>query len=250
MDLIIRSAIHTICFIFLCTVNLSNANDFKLDKTRISFDEKDRRQEFRIYNDSNELQSFRVTLTEMKMHKAGHLESVVDYPLSAKKYLRVGPRISRNIPAKSFAKIRLIKKEVNDIGEFRSHIVVESIKTEAEKKSSGISIQPNIKYVIPVFIRNYSSERKAKVTLKKHRYDNENLSLLFSRNGIGSFSGNLVIQDEKGNELYRANQVSIYPELNQREFRTNIKRNSFSGSLTIIMEGLDDSSEIQYETHI
>ncbi|CAM3933482.1 hypothetical protein PSBY109024_00170 [Pseudoalteromonas byunsanensis] len=228
------------------------AASFKLDKTRIVFEQDDRRQEFRIYNDSDRLQSFRVMLTEMQMHEAGHLEAVDEYALSAKDYLRIGPRVARDIPPQSFARIRIIKKGVKEKGEFRSHLMVESLTSEVVKQVSGVFIQPNVKYIIPVFIKNYSAEEKAKATLKKHFISSEDnmLNLVFSREGVGSFSGNLVVKDEQGNELYRANQVSIYPELNQRTFKTDIDAKKISGELTIALESLVENAELQFETKI
>ncbi|MCO7197685.1 hypothetical protein [Pseudoalteromonas sp. OANN1] len=225
---------------------------FKLDKTRVVFEKNDRRAEFRIYNDSDKLQSFRVNLTEMQMHEAGHLEMVDEYPLSAKEFLRIGPRIARDIPPKSFARIRLIKKSVREKGEFRSHVLVESLTSETVKQVSGVFVQPNIKYIIPVFIRNYSDEERASVALKNHFFDDADgkLKLTFLRKGLGSFSGNLVIKDEEGKELYRANQISIYPELNQRTFRTELKREQVSGTLSILMESLEEDVGLQYQTKI
>lgn len=247
-----RVLISTLSIIFLLIYFPANAAKFKLDKTRIIFEQDERRKEFRIYNDSNQLQSFRVTLTEMKMHDAGHLEGVEEYKFSAKNYLRIGPRIVRDIPPNNFARIRLIKKGVKQKGEFRSHLMIESLTSEVAKKVSGVFVQPNIKYIIPVFVRNFSDDEKSTISLTSHFIEptNRTLSLIFKRKGISSFSGNLVVHNQNGKEIYRANQVSIYPELQQRIFRTDIKEESIDGSLLVTMESLEAGAIFQYQTEI
>lgn len=89
----------------------SLAANFKLDKTRVVLDESSRRDEIRIYNDSDILQSFKVTLIEMEMNEQGALVTVNKYANSAKPFLRVGPRISRDVKPHTFQKVRIIKKK-------------------------------------------------------------------------------------------------------------------------------------------
>ncbi|WP_440056603.1 hypothetical protein ACSLBF_21070 (plasmid) [Pseudoalteromonas sp. T1lg65] len=229
----------------------THATNFKLDKTRLVFEKSDRRQEFKIYNDSEKLQSFRVTLTEMTMDLNGNLEPADEYALSAKEYLRVGPRVVRDVPPKGFARIRLIKKGLKSEGEFRSHLMIESLTSERVKKVSGVFIQPNFKYIIPVFLKNYSAEKKAKVTLSKHYYsENKKLLLEFKREGIGSFTGNLVVSTKDGKELFRINQVSIYPELDTRIFKTDIGKESNYEEIIITMEELENRDNHQFQTKV
>ncbi|MCF6435629.1 hypothetical protein [Pseudoalteromonas sp. MMG022] len=252
MKLVLNVCFVTFIILFFAAIPNANANNFKLNKSRIVFEQDDRRAELKIYNESNRLQSYRILLTEMEMNQEGNLVPVEEYTYSAKEYLRVGPRIVRDIPPNSFARIKLIKKGVKERGEFRSHLLIEAIKTEVAKQVAGVFIQPNIKYVIPVFVRNYPDEEKASVVLEKHFVDKNTkaLSLTFKREGLGSYSGNLVVKDMNGKELYRVNQVSIYPELQRRTFNTTISADESKQPLSVVFESLEQGNEIQFQSNI
>lgn len=187
-----------------------------------------KREEIRIYNDADFLQSFKVSLIEMKMNEQGALERVASYDRSAKPYLRVGPRISRDVMPYSFQKVRIVKRGKPEAGEYRSHLLIEALTQVNTDQESGIFIRPNFKYIIPVFVRQ--EHTPADISLGKPQASaNGNLQLLLQRVGEGSVSGDLVITDKNNQELYRANQVSVYPEIAVRTIETSLVFDQLKG---------------------
>lgn len=221
-------AILIVVFIALVLPTKVYAANFKLDKTRIVLDDSTRRDEIRIYNEADILQSFKVTLIEMEMNEEGSLVPVDSYEKSAQPYLRVGPRISRDVKPYTFQKVRIIKKKTPEPGEYRSHLLVEALTQEPVKQVSGIFIRPNIKYVIPIFV--IQGEERAELEFGTPITDEEGkLKLVINRRGTGSVSGNIIINDKNDEELFRANQISIYPELNSRSVITSLNHKDLLG---------------------
>lgn len=220
------------------------AANFKLDKTRIVLDESTRRDEIRIYNDSDILQSFKVSLIEMQMTEDGSLVEVESYEKSAEPYLRIGPRISRDVPPYSFQKVRIIKKGSPKPGEYRSHLVIEALNQEPIKQVSGIFIRPNLKYVIPIFV----IQGQGKSTMEFGEpliSENGTLGLTLKRQGAGSISGNIIIADKNNEEIFRANQVSIYPELSFRTLDTELLLQDLKGKpITFKFEDSNINDEV------
>lgn len=220
-----RTSIKTLfmpaVFLWLTFSPQISATNFKLDKTRIVMDESTKREEIRIYNEADFLQSFKVSLVEMKMNEAGALERVESYENSAKPYLRIGPRISRDVKPYSFQKVRIVRKGKPKDGEYRSHLMVEALTEIKTDQESGIFVRPNFKYIIPIFVKQ--GEDQSEVAFGDAQATEEgNLQLVLKRAGEGSVSGNLVITDKNNEELYRANQVSVYPEVESRTINTTL----------------------------
>ena len=225
----------------------ANAGNFKLDKTRIVLDEENRRDEIRIYNESDTLQSYRVSLIEMQMNEEGSLVEVEEYDRSAQPYLRIGPRISRDVKPHSFQKVRIIKSKSPKAGEYRSHLVVEAITQDPIKQVSGIFIRPNLKYVIPIFVRQSQEAGELRFGAPEVLEDGK-LTLNLSKVGQGSVSGNVVVLDKNNEELYRANQISIYPELSHRQLKTELLASDIAGqAISLVFEDptLDNERTVQ-----
>lgn len=215
--------------IFLLTLSLPGfTTNFKLDKTRIVMDETTKREEIRIYNEADFLQSFKVSLIEMKMNDEGALQRVESYEHSAQPYLRIGPRISRDVKPYSFQKVRIIKRGKPKNGEYRSHLMVEALTQVKTDQESGIFVRPNFKYIIPIFV--VQGKEQSELSLgEPQATEDGNLRLVLKRAGEGSVSGNLVITDKNNEELYRANQVSVYPEIASRTIETSLVFNELKG---------------------
>lgn len=211
----------SILFFWLVISLPISATNFKLDKTRIVMDEDTKREEIRIYNDADFLQSFKVSLVEMKMNEEGALIRVDSYEHSAKPFLRVGPRISRDVKPYSFQKVRIVKKGKPQQGEYRSHLMVEALTEVKTEQESGIVVRPNFKYIIPVFVTQQKSPSDIRIG-ETQTTESGHLQLTLLRKGEGSVSGNVVITDKNNEELYRANQVSVYPEVTARTIVTSL----------------------------
>ncbi|MCY7293833.1 fimbria/pilus periplasmic chaperone [Alteromonas sp. a30] len=240
-----RSIIKTLTVTSLALFTLqASAGNFKLDKTRIVLDEEVRRDEIRIYNESDTLQSYRVSLIEMKMNAEGSLVEVEEYERSAQPYLRIGPRISRDVKPHSFQKVRIIKRKTPKAGEYRSHLMVEAITQDPIKQVSGIFIRPNLKYVIPIFVRH--GQEPAELRFGKPGVTEDGkLNLVLNRLGASSVSGNIVVRDKNNEELYRANQVSVYPEINSRQLNTELLAKDLEGqAISLILEDPSNDDEV------
>lgn len=222
----------------------AQASNFKLDKTRIVLDEETRRDEIRIYNESDGLQSFKVSLIEMKMNEEGSLVEVKDYEKSAKPYLRIGPRVSRDVKPHSFQKVRIIKKKTPKEGEYRSHLVVEALTQEPIKQVSGIFIRPNLKYVIPIFVKQGQEASELRIEPPTITEDGK-LNLVLGKAGDSSISGNIVVLDKNNEELFRANQVSVYPEVERRHLVTEVLAKDIKGQpISVAFEDPTKDNEI------
>lgn len=220
------------------------ANNFKLDKTRIVLDEDTRRDEIRIYNESDGLQSFKVSLIEMEMNEEGSLVQVEKYENSAQPYLRIGPRVSRDVKPHSFQKVRIIKKKTPKQGEYRSHLVVEALTQEPIKQVSGIFIRPNLKYVIPIFVRQGQEPSELRID-KPGVTEDGKLDIILSKVGNSSVSGNIVVLDKNNEELFRANQVSVYPEVEKRHLATELLVEDIKGHpISVVFEDPTNDNEI------
>ena len=240
----IKASLVLLAALTLITSPSLMAANFKLDKTRIVFDEETRRDEIKIYNESNILQSYKVSIIEMEMTEEGSLVEIESSQSSAAPFLRVGPRVSRDVKPYTFQKVRIIKKKSPKPGEYRSHLVVEALAKEPVKQVSGVFIRPNIKYVIPIIIRQ--GVEKAELEFgTPNTTDDGMLELVLNRKGNTSINGNIVVTDKNDEEIYRANQVSVYQELVSRKLKTDLKKEDMAGqTLSLLFEDPNNEDEV------
>ncbi|WP_155946182.1 hypothetical protein [Pseudoalteromonas rubra] len=234
--------------ILLITVFVSQAwaTTFKLDRHRVVLDQDMRRGELRIYNTSDSLQSYRISLIDMQMDKEGILKFAQQYEFSAKPYLRVGPRVAKDVLPKQFQKVRLMKKGKIPEGEFRAHLMVEALSGDDPTEQSGaIQVKANYKVVIPVFIKNTSSVTELSISDITFSKDASNLIVRLNKQGPGHTSANLVVKEAE-EELFRVNQFSLYPELSQRDMTLPIEyKEVASKKLTIQLEDVESKEPLK-----
>jgi len=243
MKKIICSLLLTLSFVSL----MANANTFKLDRNRVVLEQDVRRGEVRIYNTSDVVQSFKVTLIDMIMTPEGGLRVVDDYDYSAKQFLRVGPRVAKDVLPNQYQKIRLVKKNSIPEGEFRAHLLVESLSKTPIDEQGAVVVTANFKIVIPIFVKNTNEVTHMQVGDVSYHLPESDMSVYLNRLGKGHTSGNLVVRDKQEKELYRINQISLYPELKSREVLVPIKFASVKNkSLKIQVEDVE-SKEVLSE---
>ena len=133
---------------------ISQANTLSVNKPRIMLDAKHNRDEFRIFNPTKEFQTYRLGIIDMQMDELGNINEVESLEHSARQLLRVGPRMGKNIAPDLYQSFRvMLKRKGLEQGEFRSHILMESLLPPAEE-NQGVVVRPNIRYSIPVIIRH------------------------------------------------------------------------------------------------
>lgn len=222
----------------------SVANTFKLDRNRVVLEQDDRRGEIRIYNTSDIVQSFKVSLIDMVMTPEGALKFVDEYEFSAKPFLRVGPRVAKDVLPNQYQKIRLVKKSKLPKGEFRAHLLVESLSQPQLEGEGSVVVTANFKVVIPVFVKNSDESSIMQVGEVMYHSPDSDMSIYLNKQGKGHASGNLVVK--KGQEeLFRINQLSLYPELESREIKAPVKfENTKNQTLSIQIEDVESQEVI------
>jgi hypothetical protein len=138
----------------LCLTSVSANAEFNLDKYRVVLDQKERRTDLRVYNTSDEFISFRVQLLDMAMNENGEIKPTEDYAYSAKSLVRVSPRMAKNVTPHTYQKFRVRTRGVKEIGEFRTHLLIEELLPPFEGEVTGMIIRPNLRMIIPIFIKN------------------------------------------------------------------------------------------------
>lgn len=220
---------------------ITNAGTLSVSEPRIVMTDKNKRAEFKVFNTSAEVQSLRISLIDKQMDESGGIKTVENSNTSAADYLRVGPRVGKSISPKDFQKFR-VRAKLNKMapGEYRSHVLVESMSPPTEETAAGIHIKPNIKYSIPIIIRH--GELNAQVAISNARVteqasENGEKQTVFafdmSREGDRSVYGNFVLYQVKNNqttELSKLAGQAIYTDINKRQFSIRLEEPMAAGS--------------------
>jgi hypothetical protein len=142
--------------------------EFNLDKYRVVLDQKERRTDLRVYNTSDEFISFRVQLLDMAMNENGEIKPIEDYLYSAKNLVRVSPRMAKNVTPHTYQKFRDRDRTrgVKEIGEFRTHLLIEELLPPFEGEVTGMIIRPNLRMIISIFIKNGNVDVEMRGELK------------------------------------------------------------------------------------
>ncbi|TMP28125.1 hypothetical protein CWB99_01450 [Pseudoalteromonas rubra] len=244
-----NKAFFTLVLLLSALTSQAWASTFKLDRHRVVLDQETRRGELRIYNTSDSLQSYRVSLIDMEMDATGSLKIADQYQFSAKPYLRVGPRVAKDVLPKQFQKIRLMKKGKIPDGEFRAHLMVEALSASSSQPQSGaVTVRANYKVIIPVFIKNTSSSTELTFGAVAFSKDTKNMLVSLHKQGPGHTSANLVVMEGE-EELFRINQFSLYPELSQRDMSLPLEYQSLiDKKLTLRLEDVESKELLKEQT--
>ncbi len=221
------------------------AGTLSVNKPRILMTDKNKRAEFKVFNTSAQVQTLRVSLIDKQMDELGGIKTVEVSPTSAADFLRVGPRVGKNIGPKDFQKFRVrAKLKKMPKGEYRSHLLVESMNPPSEETKPGIFVKPNIKYSIPIIIRHGDLHAKvaisdAKLSEKPSENGSENsakqtvLSFEMSRVGDRSVYGDFTlyqVTNGKAIELTQLVGQAIYTDTNKRQFAIDLEQPPAKGS--------------------
>ncbi|MFT4929113.1 MAG: P pilus assembly chaperone PapD [Phenylobacterium sp.] len=208
---------------------MTMAGTLSVNKPRILMTDKNKRAEFKVFNTSPDIQTLRISLIDKQMDEQGEIITVEGSQTSASDFLRVGPRVGKNIDPKGFQKFRVrAKLSKMPAGEYRSHLLVESMNPPTEQSKAGISVKPNIKYSIPIIIRH--GELNAEVAISNAQLsekvsDNgeKQTTLAFDMTRIGDRSvyGDFAVYQVTGDETILIKALvgqAIYTEVEKRQF--------------------------------
>ncbi|NQZ10566.1 MAG: hypothetical protein HRT35_25725 [Algicola sp.] len=208
------------------------AGTLSVNKPRILMTDKHKRAEFKVFNTSAQVQTLRVSLIEKQMDEMGDIKTVEVSATSAAGFLRVGPRVGKNIGPKDFQKFR-VRAKLNKMpkGEYRSHLLVESMNPPTEETKPGIFVKPNIKYSIPIIIRH--GDLHAEVAISNAKVSEKLLTFEMSRMGDRSVYGDFTfyqVTDGKTTELTQLVGQAIYTDTNKRLFVIDLEQSPTKGS--------------------
>lgn len=202
--------------------------EFKLDKYRLNLGDSARKTDLRIFNTGKEFSSYRVVLMDMEMDQEGQLNPVDNYQWSAKKMVRVGPRLAKNITPNAYQIVRVRARGAKDVGEYRTHMLIEELLPPYEGDLKGMVLRPNLKVIIPIVYQ--SGKNDVTISAKDFSYTAETRELSFDIHRTGSFSafGNVIIENQSGDVIYRRHNIGIYRELDKRQFKIELPEGTTS----------------------
>lgn len=222
---------------------IAAASNLSVDKPRIILDSKKSRDQFRIFNPTAEFQTYRVSVINMQMDENGNINEVEAFDDSAKDFLRVGPRMGKNIAPSQYQNFRVMlkRKNLKEAGEYRAHILMESLLPPVTEGEGSIIVRPNIRYSIPIIVR--TGELHAKIGLQElsaEQTENDQLRVTFAltregnRSVYGKVTATLAGSDAP---LFEAAGLGVYTELTKRYFSfTTDKALPTSGELILSFE--------------
>lgn len=221
----------------------SAASNLSVDKPRIILDGKKSRDQFRIFNPTAEFQTYRVSVINMQMDENGNINEVEAFDSSAKDFLRVGPRMGKNIAPSQYQNFRVMlkRKHLKEAGEYRAHILMESLLPPVAEGEGSIVVRPNIRYSIPIIVR--TGELHAKIDLQEltaEQTEDDKLRVRFAvtREGNRSIYGKVTARLAGGESpIFEAAGLGVYTELNKRYFSFTTDKNlPNSGELILSFE--------------
>lgn len=219
--------------------------EFQLDKYRLNLGDSARKSDLRIFNTGKEFSSYRVVLMDMEMNEDGQLNPVEDYKWSAKQMVRVGPRLSKNITPKAFQVVRVRARGAKEVGEYRTHMLIEELLPPYEGDVKGIILRPNLKVIIPIVYLSGKSDVTVKADGFEFNSQSGELSFAIHRQGNFSAFGNVVIADASGEIVYREHNLGIYREIDKRRFKVKLPdgTNSIKG---YVFKFIDPETEEEF----
>lgn len=218
-----------------------SAGTMSVSEQRIMITDKSKRSEFKVYNTSPEVQSIRVSLIEKAMDENGGVKTIESTTTSAAGYIRIGPRVGKNIAPKDFQTFRL-RAKLNQLadGEYRSHLLFESMNPPKDETKPGIHVKPNIRYSIPVIIRK--GQLSAEIAIKdailgENEQKQPTIAFNVTRNGNRSIYGDIdIYQIVAGKEQLIASDKNhaIYTDVKQRKFTITLNEAISDTELKIV----------------
>lgn len=214
------------------------AGQLMVSPTRIVFEGGERTKQVNLINNGSETGRFRISFVRRKMTSDGKIEEIAENEpgMYSDEFIRFSPRQVTLQPGQSqTVRLMLRKKRGIDDGEYRSHMLFQSLPDPASSdinelagnKNEGLSVQliPVIGITIPVIVRQGALH--SSVTLSDFEIKQTNtvragsvLSLKINREGNSSSYGDFrVYFTPRGGEpvmVGQINGVAVYTPLKYR----------------------------------
>jgi P pilus assembly chaperone PapD len=227
-----------IFFVFniLLLSHVAHAN-LSLSEYRLYFDARTKNNALVLSNTSNNDINFKVSLVHKDMTEEGNLVDVSEAEVigrSAKPLLRFSPRRG-TIRSQGMQAVRMTvrKKASLAAGEYRA--VLKILTSVAKKtKNSGVGLQSQIAYSIPVIVRHGQLKVESKIINPQLITQNGQPTVMFwqTREGNRSLYGDFKVLNSDNTVVGEINSVGVYTPLSRRRIYIPITQ-EITGPLTI-----------------
>ena len=233
-------------------ISTASHADLMISPLRVVFEDRARSATVTLMNVSSRTSSYRVSWRWYKMNEAGEYKEVpvterhgvVDF----RKSVRYSPRQITVAPnAKQKVRLSLRRPENMPDGEYLAHLAFTRLaKTSAPEPIEGegarMQLDINVEFSIPVIIRQGKHESTAKIETLQFQGPTKgrafgSVNVVLSHEQKYSTYGKLIVYegDERVGYL---NNVSLFPEVKQREFDVILdKKPSSRSNLKLVYKG-------------
>lgn len=235
-----------------CLISTKAIADIGIFPQAIDFfqDSRKRSQTLNIINQSQNTQTYRVSMIEYTQDENGKYVKAETVPNSAQKYLIYSPKQFTLAPGK-VQSIRVARKALNDAkdGEYVSHLAVTEVETpnmkntasqkENEEKSDNeevqelsITIHTLFSASIPVTI--YKGENLSQSTaILSYKQNGDIIDLVLQRKGNISSRINVKVYNAKGEEIGKAGPIRIYMPNGKRNLPIHLQAGTIPSKIEL-----------------
>ena len=242
LQLILLLSLLAICALF--ALNASAASQLMVSPTRIVFEGNDRTKQVNLINNGADTGRFRISFVNRKMTADGNFEEVSEDEagMYSDDIVRFSPRQVTLAPGQSqTVRLMLRKKSSMENGEYRSHLLFQSLPDAAatdvsqlsgQKRGMSIHLIPVIGVTIPVIVRQgqlTSNVSLSDIALKQANTvkGEKTLSLKLNRSGTRSAYGDFrVYFIPRGGSpvvIGQVNGVAVYTPLESRSVEIRLQ---------------------------
>lgn len=231
----------------------AHAQNVSVSPQRVVIEDGEKYGEMLVYNSGDEPALVRVSLRNMKMTQAGHLEVAGQNEQGlhlADKMIRLAPRQMKVAP-KSRQIVRIMAKRPGELedGEYRTHVVVtvvpslqkaqNAMSANVEGEQSAINLLAITELVFPAIIRKGKSlEAEASIDAAQiltHQDGRQEMAVRFNRKGNRSIVGDMKVfylpaSNAAEQEVGFVKGVAIYREIGSRLARIPLQPDALNAS--------------------
>jgi len=229
----------------LCCFSFKAFAGFALFPLAVDFEENSRKksQTLEIFNTSNELQTYRVELVQLKQNSDGKFDRVESASNAAKDFLTFSPRQFTLHPGKKQS-IRVARKNISALndGEYVTHLQVREIemprpKKEKTDKKEEFSVSIKVLQAIAVPVSIYKGEDlEAKTEVVSAKYEKGAVTVKLNRLGNVSSRHKIEILDKDGNKIGENDKVRIYLPNKSLELSISLKKDVKTPPKTLVLK--------------
>lgn len=247
--------------------------DLMISPLRVVFEGRDRSSVVTLINTTNEVKTYRMGWTLLKVTPNGQYEEVEQYldangiDRSADDMIRFSPR-QVTIEPQGRQRIRLSLRRPADLtdGEYRAHLNITNLSTpvdttgQEEPEGATIAMQVNLSFTIPVIVRQGKAIPEVSIA---------NPQFMTQTTPEGEARPQLVLSVEGENSLYSPygrmrvfwrpdgaeprqigilNNVALYPEIDRKFYTIDLEESNLpNGSVQVVYEGTEEYEGVIFD---